>query len=133
MLGLSSGETTFMVAITSEAKPFVDSGKLRMLAATTTERLLDMPDVPTVDESGLPGYEITSWYAFFVREGTPQDIIDKYNKALNAALKDQKTIETLTGMGLLVRGGSPEELTKMMETEMVKWQEVVDTAGVSVN
>lgn len=133
LLGLSSGETTFMVAVASEAKPFVDAGRLRMLAVTTTERLPDMPDFPTVDESGLPGYEITSWYAFFVRAGTSREIINKYNKALNAALKDEKTIETLTNMGLLIQGGSPEELTRMMETEMVKWQKVVDVAGVSAN
>lgn len=131
LLGLASGETTFMFAVAPEVKPYIDSGKLRALAVTTKERIADLPDVPTLDESGLPGYEITSWYAFVVRAGTPAPIVDRLNAALNSALKNPDTVKTLTGMGFLIQGGTPEKLGRLMKAELTKWQAVVKAAHIS--
>ncbi|MFJ0499780.1 tripartite tricarboxylate transporter substrate binding protein [Bordetella bronchiseptica] len=131
LLGLASGETTFMVAVAPEVKPFIEAGKLRALAVTTQQRIAELPDIPTVSESGLPGYEITSWYAFVVRAGTPPATVARLHDALATALKDNNAVNTLKGMGFLIEGGAPDQLHALMKSELAKWRQVVDTARIS--
>jgi len=132
LLALASGEVTFMEAVVPEAKPYIDSGKLRALAVSTKERIPDLPGVPTVSESGIPDYEITSWYGFLVRAGTPESTIMKLNKALNAAISDEKAAAMLKNMGFILKGGSPEILRSYMKTELDKWRKVIDEAHITV-
>lgn len=132
-LALIGGDITFMVAIVPEVKAFINSGRLRALAVTTKKRIPDLPDIPTVSEAGLPGYEITSWYAFLVRAGTPESTVLKLNTAIDAVLTDKKAVKTLTGLGFIIQGGPPAVLASLMRAELKKWQNVIDETGISAS
>jgi tripartite-type tricarboxylate transporter receptor subunit TctC len=130
---LAGGQTSLMFGILPETMPLVQNGQLRALAVTTAKRLPNYPDMPTVAESGVPGYELIGWYAFLAPAGTPPAIVAKLNKAFNEALHNPADSKRLTDMGFEVAGGAPDKLTVLMVAETAKWKKVIDDAHVKVD
>ena len=129
---LVGGQTAYMFAILPEAMPLVKTGQLRALAVTTAKRLPAYPDIPTVTESGVPGYELIGWYGFLAPAGTPPAIIDTLNKAFNKGLQDPEARKKLQDLGFEVAGGPPQALSDLMRSESVKWKQVIDKADIKL-
>lgn len=133
LLSLASGQTTMSIAIVPESMALVNGGMLRPLAITTLERSPQFPNLPTVNESGIPGFELISWYGFVVRSDTPKEIVTKLNEAFDGALKDKVIYKKLTDMGFEIVGGKPEVLSSLMRSESKKWGQVVNQAKIKLN
>lgn len=110
--------------------PFVEGGKLRPLAVTTEKRWPLLPNVPTVAEAGVPGYEASSWFTIAAPAKTPADIINRINKSVNTYLADKDMIDRMRKLGSDPVGGSPADMAKLIADENVKWKKVVDFAGL---
>jgi tripartite-type tricarboxylate transporter receptor subunit TctC len=108
----------------------VNSGALRALAVTTRSRFSGLPDVPTVAESGIPGYEVSSWNGIGAPARTPRAIVDRLNKEINAALAAPDLKKRLQDLGVETFGGTPEEFTKHLAAEIAKWKSVIETAKI---
>lgn len=130
---LAGGQTSVMFAILPESWPLVKDGRLRALAITTPQRSPLMPEVPTVSEAAVPGYELVGWYGFLAPAGTPKAIVAKLNKALDEALQDKEVRAKLTTMGFEVAGGPPERLGGLMRSESTKWGQVVRDGNIKVD
>lgn len=112
--------------------PLVYEGKVRALAVTTSERSKELPDVKTVQEAGVRGFEATAWYALAAPAGTPNEIIDKLNAATNAFLRSPKGLETIAILSMQAVGGSPADLKAFIASELKKWGPVVKEANISM-
>ena len=99
----------------------------------STARSPAVPDLPTAAESGLPGYEVSAWDAIFAPAGTPKPVIDKLNSAIRTALADPKVRESLLDRGTEVVPSSPEELSKLVASESVRWAKVVKQTGAQID
>ncbi|MFJ4291152.1 Bug family tripartite tricarboxylate transporter substrate binding protein [Cupriavidus sp. NPDC089707] len=130
---LMAGQVQVMMALLPEAMPLVKAGKLKALAITTMERSAEYPDLPTVSESGMQGFEMIFWQAFVAPAGTPKDVVAKLNQAIDEILRDKETRAKLVEMGLEPAGGTPEQLGALMKSETVKWKKVVDDAGIKLD
>lgn len=133
LMDMVANRANFMIAILPEAAPFIKQGQLRALAVTSKERLPAYPDVPTVSESAIPGYEIEAWYALVAPTGTPKNVISTLNTAFNEALKDKSVASRLENMGFIVVGSTPEELGAHMKNEKEKWKKVIDQANIKAD
>ena len=111
------------------ALQMVQAGRLRAIAVTGTTRSPQLPNVPTVSESGVPGYNVTSWYGVFAPAGTPGDIITRLNSETAAVLKSPEVTKRLVGLGADVAPTSPEEFGRIVRDEITKWAKVVKAAG----
>jgi tripartite-type tricarboxylate transporter receptor subunit TctC len=110
----------------------VRSGTLRGLAVTTRERIAIMPDMPTIAESGVPGFDVSSWFGFFVPVKTPRDIIAKINADTNAALAHPSVKPRFDDLGASPKGSTPEELAAFLKSEIDKWGPVIQEAKIKV-
>jgi tripartite-type tricarboxylate transporter receptor subunit TctC len=108
------------------------SGDARALAVTSTKRLPALPDVPTIAEAGVSGYESSGWLALLAPHGTPKPIIDKLNAALVAAISDATVRQRFTDLGAEPVSSTPEELAKFIVSEDAKWHDIIVKAGVPV-
>jgi len=111
--------------------PHIRSGKVRALAVTSLTRSPVLPDVPTVDESGLKGYEVTAWIGLAAPPGTPQPVVMRLNEALNRTTQDPKVRESLVASGATVIQGTPEAFRDFVKAETVKWAPVVKRANIA--
>jgi tripartite-type tricarboxylate transporter receptor subunit TctC len=111
--------------------PFVRDGKIKALAIASSQRWSQLPDVPTVAESGLPGFEASVWYAVLVPAKVPAEIVARLNAATNAWLKDPKTQEFLANFGAEIAGGSPDDLKAFTQAEIEKWGPIIKAANIS--
>jgi tripartite-type tricarboxylate transporter receptor subunit TctC len=109
----------------------VRGGKMKLIGVTTPARLPQFPDVPTVSESGLPGFEFNSWFAVMVPAGTPKDIVARLHAEIVKALADPDVREKLNAQGLTVRGSSPEELRKATSEQLAKYSRAMKQAGIN--
>lgn len=114
------------------ASEHMKAGTLKPLAVTTLERSESFPDVPTMDEAGVPGYETNTWNALFAPAGTPPEVIAKLNAAAVAAINDPAVKERLAEAGAVVVGSTPEELAAHVSSEVARWAPVIEAAGVSI-
>jgi tripartite-type tricarboxylate transporter receptor subunit TctC len=114
------------------ATEHMKAGTLRPLAVTTLERAASFPDVPTMDEAGVPGYETNTWNALFAPAGTPPEVITRLNEAAVAAVSDPAVEERLAGVGAVVVGSTPEELADHVASEVARWAPVIEAAGVTI-
>jgi len=130
---LAGGQTSVMFAILPESWPLVKDGRLRALAITTPKRSPLMPELPTVAEAAVPGYELVGWYGFLAPAGTPRSVVAKLNKAFDEALQDKEVRDKLTTMGFQVEGGPPERLGDLMRSESKKWGQVVREGNIKVD
>jgi tripartite-type tricarboxylate transporter receptor subunit TctC len=131
MTDLLGGRVSMYPAVPSTAAPHIDSGKLRALATTGSKRTKVMPSVPTVAESGYPGFEATNWYAFVASAKVPKDILDYWHRELVKVLKDPSVEADLAKHGLEPQPTSREELARYIELETEKWGKVVRDAKIS--
>jgi tripartite-type tricarboxylate transporter receptor subunit TctC len=130
---LVSGQFDYMVDQAVNVLPQIKSGNIKALGVSTTKRLSQLPDVPTIDESGLKGYEVTIWNGFFAPKGTPKDVVTKLNKALVTALSDEKVKVRLTELAVDLPQGketTPDALAAQLKASIDKWVPAVRAAGV---
>jgi tripartite-type tricarboxylate transporter receptor subunit TctC len=131
MSDLLGGRVQMYPGVPSTAAPHIDTGKLRALATTGAKRTPTMPNVPTVAESGYPGFEATNWYAFVASGKTPRELLDFWNRELVKVLKDPQVNAELAKHGLEPAPGAREELARYMESESEKWGKVVREAKIT--
>jgi tripartite-type tricarboxylate transporter receptor subunit TctC len=112
------------------AAQFVKTGKLKALGVSTLKRSAAFPDVPTLQEAGVPDFEVDSWYAMFVPAKTPKPVIAKLNQALNTTLQDPEIREKLLQQGSEAVGGTPEALGQTVNVELVKWAKLAKDASI---
>ncbi len=127
---LMGGQVQMMVSTFASALPHVKNGKLRALGVTSLKRSSAAPDVPTLDESGVPGYDYSTWYALFMPAGTPRAAIEKLNQATRKVLAQAETRQRLDGQGVEALGGTSAELGAHLKSETEKWGKIVRAAGV---
>ena len=130
---LVSGQFDYMVDQAVNVLPQIQGGNIKALGVSTLKRLPQLPDVPTIDESGLKGYEVTIWNGFFVAKGTPKDVIDKLNKALVTALSDEKVRSRLIEQAVDLpeaKDATPEALRAQLKASIDKWVPAIKAAGV---
>jgi tripartite-type tricarboxylate transporter receptor subunit TctC len=130
---LLGGQVDYMFDSITSAKPHIEAGKLRALGVTTAKRSAALPDVPTIAESGLPGYELMPWFAAFAPAGTPPEVVARLNAAMREALADAKVRATLESIGAESIGGSPEELRDHLARETAQWKTLVKERGIKIN
>jgi tripartite-type tricarboxylate transporter receptor subunit TctC len=111
----------------------VRSGKLRAIAVTTAKRSPELPDVPTIAEAGVPGYEATSWFGMFAPAGTPPDVVAKLNTALAKVLADAEVKKKIAGQGGEPYAEKPEQFADFIRKESVKWSKVVKDSGATAD
>jgi tripartite-type tricarboxylate transporter receptor subunit TctC len=128
-----AGEIQSVVAFPLAALPHVKAGKLKALAVTGPKRAKALPDVPTVAESGVPGYEFSSWFGFVVPKGTPEPIIQRLHAAAAGALKVPDTVERLqSGMTQPV-GTGPKEFRQLIAQENARWSKLIKQYGLKID
>jgi tripartite-type tricarboxylate transporter receptor subunit TctC len=120
-----AGEVQMMFSTTSSVAPHVKSGRLKALAVTSPQRSALAPGLPTVAESGVPGYEIVSILAMFAPAGTPSTLINRMNQEVVRFLHTAETKERFFRAGVEIVGSSPQELAKVVSSEIAKWGKVL--------
>jgi tripartite-type tricarboxylate transporter receptor subunit TctC len=126
---LLGGRVTMMFDNMPSSLPLVREGKLRALGVTSLTRSAAAPDIPTVAESGLPGFEAVSWFAMFAPAGTPKPVVDKIQAEISRILKMPEVAKRLTDIGLEPVGSTADELAAYQKGEIVKWAKVVKDSG----
>jgi len=129
-LDVASGQVAVAFQGLATVTSLVRAGKLRLLAVTTRNRLAQFPDVPTVSESGLPGFEFNSWFALMAPAHTPKPIIARLNAEVLKALADPDVRSRLDAQGLTIRGSSPEELGTATRAQLAKYARVMKEANI---
>ena len=124
------GQIDCVFADPASAQGLVQDGKLRALAVTSSKRLETMPELPTIAESGLPGYELTAWVGVFVRTRTPPEIIAKLNSLVTAFVNSAEAKNYLAAIGATPFPSTPQELGAFQETDTRRWAEIVETAKI---
>lgn len=132
LVDLLAGQIDLMFDVFSTAAPLAKSGKLRALAITSNERSSLFPDVPTMQEAGVPGFEAGTWFGLLAPAGTSKAIVDQLSKTMNAVLTEKDLRDTLASQGAVVRGGTPAQFSQFFLAEYQKWGKIVKTAGVMV-
>ncbi len=130
MQGMLGGQIMSFFATPVSAGGQIKAGKIRAIATTGPRRAALLPDVPTVAESGYPGYEAMNWYAYLAPAKTPKEIIERLNRELVKALNNAEVVALLQQQGLEPSPGSPAELARYMEREYETWGKVVKQAGI---
>ena len=128
-----AGRVDCTFAVMASGLPLVQSGQLRALAVTTAARVGAAPDVPTIAEAGVPGYDTSSWFAFFVPAKTPAEIVKKMHADTVAALAEPQVKTKLDQLGVVAVGSTPEALGTHLKNEMDKWAPVIKAANIKVN
>jgi len=130
MTDLLAGHIQVMFVSNISALPHVKSGRLKALGVTGAQRTAQAPDIPTISESGLAGYEVYGWYGFAAPAKTPRPIIDRLYKEVAKIAQDPKMKARLAGQGLELVGNTPEEFDAFIRAEIAKWRSVLKAAGV---
>ena len=133
MTDLLSGQVELFVAIISTAVPYVKQGKVRALAVTGAKRASALPEVPTVAESGLRGYESTNWYCLLGPANLPKPVVDRWNAALVSALGQPEIRQALQERGIDASPSSPAELMAYLRSETDKWSPMAKAMGLQAN
>lgn len=132
LIDLMAGQVQMGFGNILASLPHVRSGRLRALATTGARRTAALPELPTVAESGVPGYETTTWHAWLAPAGTPENVIHKLNAELALALKSRDVGERLTQDGGELVGSAPEQLHQVLVAEIARWRKVVRQAGIRI-
>lgn len=132
LVDLLGGQLSLTFGTSASVTPQVRAGRLRALATTGAQRSAALPEIPTVAESGVPGYEFSFWYGFIGPARIPPDIVQRLNSEIVAALKQQSIRERLANEGVEARSSTPEEFARLIATEVERWAKVIQRAGVRV-
>ena len=127
---LLGGQTQATFTGATPLMPHIKQGKLRPLAVGSAKRIAALPDVPTVAEAGVPGFETSQWYGILAPAGTPDAIVRKLANEVNRILKTPEVVERLASDGSIPQGSTPEEFAKFIAGEQKRWGSVVKTAGI---
>ncbi|MFQ6748456.1 tripartite tricarboxylate transporter substrate binding protein, partial [Bordetella pertussis] len=130
MLG---GRLDFMFDVVPTAQPLIKSGKYKALAVTTIKRSDVLPDVPTLDELGYKGFDVSSWFSLMAPAGTPDAVIGQINAAVNEVLRSDASRERLAAIGAYSAGGTPEQLGEFVRSETARWKKLIDERGIRAN
>jgi len=128
-----SGQVPLLWVSIPAAAQFVKAGKLKALAVSTLKRSAAFPDVPTVQETGVPDFEVDSWYAMFVPARTPQPVIDRLNRTLNTIVAEPGIRDKLLAQGAEGVGGTPQTLTRIVAAEIPKWAKLAKDANIKAD
>jgi len=127
-----AGQVDMMFDTTVVAGPHIESGKLRALAVSSAKRVPSMPNVPTVAESGVPGYEVVSWQAIYAPAGTPKPIVDRLHAEIARILATPEMQERLGKLGMQGADMTPEQLGSFQKAEVAKWAAVIKSANIKL-
>jgi tripartite-type tricarboxylate transporter receptor subunit TctC len=130
---MAAGRIDVMLDSMPTAGPMAKSGKIRALAVTSARRAVEMPDLPTLQELGYKGFDVSSWYALLAPRGTPAAIVNRLNEELNRALAKPEVRERILKLAAEPEGGSPERLTQQIRTELDRWGTVIREANVKLD
>jgi tripartite-type tricarboxylate transporter receptor subunit TctC len=125
-------ETQMIFAVMQPLQPQVQAGKLRALAVTSAKRFALLPDLPTIAESGYPGFDALAWNGVLVPAATPKAIVQRLNTEINAVLRDPDVVQKMHASGFALVGGTPEEFAALIRAESEKWAPVIRKAGVKI-
>lgn len=134
IVSVMGGQTQMIFDNMPSAYPYVTAGNLKALAVTTLKRSPQAPDLPTVAESAmsadLSNYDVSAWFGLFAPANTPRPIVERVNAAVNAMLKEPGFAKFIVENGGVPEGGTPEDLGRLVDTELTKWKAVIERAGV---
>ena len=133
LVAVLSGEAQLTFGSQPSTLPHVKSGRLRALAVTSAKRSPFTPDIPSMSEAGVPGYETTAWYGIIAPSKTPRSIIAKLNSAITRALQNPDVRADLAKLSFEILSGTPEDFGKLMRQESTKWAKVIKEAGMRVD
>jgi len=126
------GDASFYFDSPITALPFIRSGKVKALAVTSAARSSVMPDVPTIAEAALPGFEVVGWNGLLAPAGTPKPTIDKLNADIVRILRRQEVVDQLKEQGVDVVGNTPEEFAARSSADIAKWRDIIVAAGIKI-
>jgi tripartite-type tricarboxylate transporter receptor subunit TctC len=130
VVDLLGGHVPLGIDIASNVVPLARDGKVRMLAVTGSNRMQDLPDVPTVQQEINAPFEATAWFAVMVAKATPADVVTKINSVMNAYLRSEKGKAALGRLGMEAAGGSPAEAEAFIQREIQVWEPVIKAANI---
>jgi tripartite-type tricarboxylate transporter receptor subunit TctC len=128
-----AGSTQLIFGSVSTTLQFIKSGRLRGLAVTTPRRISALPDLPTVAEAGVPGYEVVLWHGLVAPKGVPRPIVDRLNREANEVLKAKDMGDLLATDGVAAAGGTPEQFRAVIKADIGRWRGVVKQANIKVD
>jgi tripartite-type tricarboxylate transporter receptor subunit TctC len=111
--------------------PIARGGKIRILGVASDQRVPVAPDVPTMEEQGVPDFEVDLWFGLLAPAGTPPEVIARYNTVLNEFLHAPKMVKELARQGLVASGGPPEVLRDLIAKDLAKWRKIITDAGIT--
>jgi tripartite-type tricarboxylate transporter receptor subunit TctC len=129
---LLGGDATFYFDSPITALPFIRSGKVKALAVTSATRSSVLPDVPTVAEAGLPGFDVVGWNGLVAPAGTPRPIIEKLNTEIVRILRSPEMVASLKEQGVDVVGDTPEDFGNIIQADIATWREIIKAAGIKI-
>jgi tripartite-type tricarboxylate transporter receptor subunit TctC len=130
--GILGGQVPFMFATTIGILPRVRSGQLRALGVSSAKRIAAAPDLPTVAEAGLPGFDVVAWFGLFAPAGTPRPVVDRLSSETRSALASAETRKRLVDLGAEPLGATPEEFSAYVAAEFQRWGKLAREAGIRV-
>lgn len=130
---LMGGQVQMMIDVMANAYPLARSGRVRGLAVSTAQRFPGAPEIPTIAESGLPGFEASAWDGVLAPAGTPQPVIEALNAAIRQALEDPALVDALRAMGAQPVAGTPDDFARHIVTSTAHWAKVVQSSGAKVD
>ncbi len=130
---LLAGHVSMSFVNTSTALPFIRNGQLRAIAVAELRRIAAAPEIPTVAESGIPGFEATSWFGLGARAGTPPDIVNRLSEVAARALSRPEVLERLSKIGIDPRSMNPDQFSEFIKAETVRWGDVIRRTGAKAN
>ncbi len=132
-ISLASGETQALFAVQPALLPLVGSGRIRLLAVTSAQRMEGMKELPTVAEAGYPGFEALAWNGVFTAAGTPDALVRRINADANAVMQEAEVKDAFAKQGLVVGGGTPEAFRSFIAAESAKWGAIIKKVGIRID
>jgi tripartite-type tricarboxylate transporter receptor subunit TctC len=132
-VGLMGGQVSLMFSSILSAMPHSKAGKMKALAVTSTQRSSVMPELPTVGETGLPGYDVNPWYGLFAPRGTPKDVVNKISSEVRRIVQMPDVKNRFATLGADAQGNTPEQFASFIDAEIKKWSRVVKESGTKID
>ena len=130
MTDLVGGQLDYMFSPLQNALPFIKQGRIKVLAVAAKQRHRDLPQTPTLIESGYPGSEVANWFALYAPAGTPASVVSSLHTAFTTALRQPEMVAKLEGMGFDIEQTTPQQATEVMRSELSRWTRVAAQAGI---
>jgi tripartite-type tricarboxylate transporter receptor subunit TctC len=132
-ISVASEETQALFTVSPALLPLIQGGRIRLLGATSLKRTETMKDLPTVAETGYPGFEALAWNGIFTATGTPPDVMRRINADVNEVMKDKNIREAFANQGLVIGGGTSDEFKIFIADESMKWGAIIKKVGITID